>query len=128
MKTMLTLLTLGCLLTLASCSLQPLVTESDTGRAYDASHLDALRGMASGQRDDEQMSFSRNIIATAGKPTTENGVRYTGRVKVITWTHEGQPKYTARRLATWPDGFQCWQGPQAPSGFYSSNLTTTYLP
>jgi hypothetical protein len=124
MKTL--ILLLGCLLTLASCTTQPLVTESDTGRSYPASHLDGLRGM-SGQRDAEQMRFTDVIIAKAGKPTTENGVRYTGRVKVITWTHKGQPKLTALREADF-DGLLGWQGPQAPSGFYSSDLTTTYLP
>jgi hypothetical protein len=127
MKTLLTLLMLGCLL-LASCTTPShrLVTESDTGKVYDASHLDALRGMASGQRDAEQMRFARDIIATAGKPTIENGVRYTGRVKVITWTHKGQPTFTALREADF-DGLLGWQGPQAPSGFYSANLTTEIL-
>ena len=125
MKTL--ILLLGCLL-LASCTTpsRSLVIESDTGRAYDASHLDALRGMASGQRDAEQMRFARDIIATAGKPTTENGVRYTGRVKVITWTHKGQPTFTALREADF-DGLLGWQGPQAPSGFYGSKLTTEIL-
>jgi hypothetical protein len=127
MKTLLTLL-LGCLLTLASCSSQPLVTEADTGRSYPASHLDGLRGM-SGVRDAEQMRFADAIITKAGKrEVDDSGTIYPGTVKVIRWEHKGQPKYTARRLATWPDGFQCWQGPQAPSGFYSANLTTTYLP
>ena len=128
MKTYLMLL-LGCLLMLASCTIpsQNLVTESDTGKVYDASHLDALRGMASGQRDAEQMRFARDIIAKAGKPTTENGVRYTGRVKVITWSYKGQPKFTALREADF-DGLLGWQGPQAPSGFYGSKLETTYLP
>lgn len=126
MKTTLILL-LGCLL--ASCSSQPLVTESDTGRSYSADVLDGLRGMASGQRDAEQMRFADAIIANAGKrEVDDSGTIYPGTVKVIRWEHKGQPKYTARRLATWPDGFQCWQGPQAPSGFYSANLTTTYLP
>jgi len=126
MKTL--ILLLGCLL-LASCTTpsRSLVIESDTGRAYDASHLDALRGMASSQRDAEQMRFARDIIAKAGKPATENGVRYTGRVKVITWTHKGQPKFTALREADF-DGIIGWQGPQAPSGYYSADLTTTYLP
>jgi hypothetical protein len=126
MKTL--ILLLGCLL-LASCTTpsRNLVIESDTGRSYPASHLDALRGMASGKRDAEQMRFARDIIATAGKPTTENGVRYTGRVKVITWTHKGQPKFTALREADF-DGILGWQGPQAPSGFYGSKLETTYLP
>ena len=126
MKTTLILL-LGCLL-LASCSSQPLVTESDTGRSYPASHLDGLRGM-SGGRDAEQMRFADEIIAKAGiREVDDSGTVYPGTVKVIRWEYRGQPKYTARRLATWLDGFQCWQGPQAPSGFYSSNLTTTYLP
>jgi hypothetical protein len=118
---------MGCLL-LASCTTQPLVTESDTGRSYPASHLDGLRGM-SGGRDAEQMRFADAIIAKAGKREVDSsGTIYPVTVKVIRWIHRGQPKYTARRLATWPDGFQCWQGPQAPSGFYSANLTTTYLP
>ena len=127
MKTLLTPLTLGCLL-LASCTTpsQSLVIESDTGNVYDASYLDALRGM-SGGRDAEQMRFARDIIAKAGKPTIENGVRYTGRVKVITWTHKGQPKFTALREADF-GGLLGWQGPQAPSGFYGSKLETTYLP
>jgi hypothetical protein len=122
------MLLLGCLLMLASCTIpsQSLVTESDTGKVYDASHLDALRGM-SGKRDAEQMQLARDIIAKAGKPAIENGVRYTGRVKVITWTHKGQPKFAALREADF-DGLLGWQGPQAPSGFYSADLTTTYLP
>jgi hypothetical protein len=127
MKTTLILM-LGCLLMLASCSSQPLVTESDTGRSHPASHLDGLRGM-SGGRDAEQMHFADAIIAKAGKREVDSsGTIYPGTVKVIRWQHKGVAKYTARRLATWPDGFQCWQGPQAPSGFYSANLTTTYLP
>ena len=127
MKTTLILM-LGCLL-LASCPTpsRSLVNESDTGRIYDASHLDALRGMASGKRDAEAMSFARDIIAKAGKPTTESGVRYTGRVKVITWTHKGQPKFTALREADF-DGLLGWQGPNPSSGFYGSKLETTYLP
>jgi hypothetical protein len=125
MKTTLILL-LGCLL-LASCTTQPLVTESDTGRSYSADTLDGLRGM-SGGRDAEQMRFADAIIAKAGKrEVDDSGTVYPGTVKVIRWEYRGQPKYTARRLATWPDGFQCWQGPQAPSGFYSANLTTEIL-
>jgi hypothetical protein len=56
-----------------------------------------------------------------------SGTIYPGTVKVIRWTHRGQRKYTARRLATWPDGTAAWQGPQAPSGYYSANLTTEIL-
>jgi hypothetical protein len=125
MKTALILL-LGCLL--ASCTIpsQNLVTESDTGRVYDASHLDALRGMASGQRDAEQMRFANDIMALVGRVSIENGVRYTGRVKVVTWTHEGQLKYTAMREADF-GGFTGWQGPNPPSGFYGSKLTTEIL-
>ena len=123
MKTL--ILLLGCLL--ASCSSQPFVTESDTGRSYPASHLDGLRGMI-GPRDAEQMRFADAIIAKAGiREVDDSGTIYPGTIKVIRWEYRGQPKYTAMRLATWPDGFQCWQGPQAPSGFYSANLTTEIL-
>ena len=114
---------------LTSCSSSNTVVESDSGKVYPTSYLDGLRGMASGKRDAEQMRFADAIIAKAGKREVDSsGTIYPGTVKVIRWTHKGQPKYTARRLATWPDGFACWQGPQAPSGYYSSNLTTTYLP
>lgn len=126
MKTTLILM-LVCFLASCTTPSRSLVIESDAGRAYDASHLDALRGMASGKRDAEQMRFARDIIATAGKPTTENGVRYTGRVKVITWTHKGQPKFTALRESDF-DGLLGWQGPNPSSGFYGSKLETTYLP
>ena len=129
MKTTLILL-LGCLL-LASCSSQPLVTESDTGRSYPASHLDGLRGM-SGGRDAEQMRFADEIIAKAGiREVDDSGTVYPGTVKVIRWEYRGQPKYTALRLATWPhvhDALPCWQGPNPSSGFYGSKLETTYLP
>ena len=127
MKTHLLLPLMGCLLMLASCSSQNLVTESDTGRSYSADVLDGLRGM-SGARDAEQMRFADAIIATAGKREVDSsGTIYPGVVKVIRWEHKGQQKYTALRLATWPDGFQCWQGPQASSGFYGSKLTTEIL-
>jgi len=124
MKTTLILL-LGCLL--ASCTSQPLVTESDTGQSYKPDVLDGLRGMI-GPRDAEQMRFADAIIAKAGKREMDSsGTIYPGTVKVVRWEYRGQPKYTAMRLATWPDGFWCWQGPQAPSGFYGSKLTTEIL-
>jgi hypothetical protein len=105
-----------------------MVQESDTGRLYPASHLDQLRGM-SGVRDAEQMRFADAIIAKAGKREVDNsGTVYPGTVQSIRWHYRGQDKYTARRLATWPHtNFQCWQGPQAPSGFYSSRLTIEYI-
>ena len=113
---------------LTSCASPNTVVESDSGKVYPASYLDGLRGM-SGGRDAEQMRFADAVIAKAGKREVDSsGTIYPGTVKVIRWTHKGQSKYTARRLATWPSGFACWQGPQAPSGYYSSNLTTTYLP
>lgn len=112
---------------LTSCSSPNTVVESDSGKVYPASYLDGLRGM-SGGRDAEQMRFADAIIATAGKREVDSsGTIYPGIVKVIRWEHKGQPKYTALRLATWPDGFQCWQGPQASSGFYGSKLTTEIL-
>jgi hypothetical protein len=120
MKTLL-LLTL---LTLASCTSQPLVTESDTGRVYPASHLDSLRGMASGKRDAEQMRFADAIIAKAGVPEIDaSGTVYPGTVKVLRW--EG--KHTALRLVRCADGSEFWQGPTPPSGFYGSKLQTQYL-
>jgi hypothetical protein len=127
MKTTQTLL-IGCLLLLASCASQPLVQESDTGRLYPASHLDSLRGMASGNRDAEQMRFADAIIARAGQPFTEHGTRYDGTVKVIRWKHRGQDKYVALRRADFGNGMIGWQGPNPPSGFYGSRLTTEYLP
>lgn len=124
MKTLVSLI--GCLL--ASCSTAPLVTESDTGQSYPTNHLDVLRGMASGKRDAEAMSFADSIIATAGKrEVDDSGTIYPGTVKVIRWTHRGQDKYTALRLARWSGGFECWQGPTPPSGFYGSKLKTKYI-
>jgi hypothetical protein len=124
MKTLL-LLTL---LTLASCTSQPLVTESDTGRVYPASHLDSLRGMASGKRDAEQMRFADAIIAKAGVPEIDaSGTVYPGTVKVIRWTHRGEEKHAAMRLVRCADGSEFWQGPTPPSGFYGSKLQTQYL-
>jgi hypothetical protein len=120
------ILTILAAFALVSCSNQRLVQESDTGRLYSADYLDSLRGMASGQRDAEQMRFADRIIAQAGKPSTEHGVHYTGRVKVITWTHRKQPKYIALREADF-GGLIGWQGPNPPSGFYGSKLTTEYL-
>ena len=130
MKTYLMLL-LGCLLASCTTPSRSLVIESDTGRVYDASHLDALRGMASGQRDDEQMRFADEIIAKAGiREVDDSGTVYPGTVKVIRWEYRGQKKYTALRLATWPhvhDALPCWQGPNPSSGFYGSKLTTEIL-
>lgn len=111
---------------LASCSSGRLVTESDTGRTYPAEYLDSLRGMASGQRDAEQMRFAADVLAQAGQATTEHGVRYPGTGKQISWTHRGQPKFTALRLGILPNGMEMWQGPNPASGFYSNPLTTTY--
>ena len=112
---------------LTSCSTSKTVVESDSGKVYPASYLDGLRGM-SGSKDAEQMRFADAIIAKAGKREIDSsGTIYPGTIKIIHWEYKGQPKYTAMRHATWPDGFQCWQGPQAPSGFYSSNLTTQIL-
>ncbi len=125
MKTLVTLF-IGCLL--ASCSTSPFVTESDTGRSYPDSHLDALRGMASGKRDAEAMRSADDIIATAGKcEVDDSGTTYPGTVKVMRWKHHGQEKYTALRLARWPGGFECWQGPTPPSGFYGQKLKTEYI-
>lgn len=125
MKTLIALV-IACLL--ASCSTAPFVTESDTGRSFPTNHLDGLRGMASGNRDAEAMRFADSIIATAGKrEVDDSGATYPGTVKVLRWEHQGQEKYIALRLATWPDGTQCWQGPTPPSGFYGSRLKTTYI-
>lgn len=111
---------------LTSCGTSKTVVESDSGKVYPASYLDSLRGMASGKRDAEQMRFADAIIAKAGKPSVENGVTYTGRVKVITWTHRDQPKYIALREANFA-GMIGWQGPNPASGFYGSKLTTQIL-
>lgn len=111
---------------LTSCSSPNTVVESDSGKVYPASHLDGLRGMTSGNRDAEQMRFADAIIAKAGKPSVENGVTYTGRVKVITWMHRDQPKYIALREANFA-GMIGWQGPNPPSGFYGSKLTTQII-
>jgi hypothetical protein len=84
--------------------------------------------MASGKRDAEAMRFADAIIAKAGKREVDaSGTIYPGTVKVIRWERRGQPKYTAQRLATWPGGFQCWQGPTPPSGYYGAKLTTELL-
>ena len=106
---------LGCLLMLASCTTltQPLVTESDTGISHPASHLDSLRGMASGKRDAEAMRFADSVIAGGGT------------VKVLRWD-EGR-KYTAMKLVRCADGTEFWQGPTPPSGFYGSKLKTEIL-
>jgi hypothetical protein len=128
MKTLNLILWILAAILLSACgTAQRMVTESDTGMSYPAEHLDILRGMASGKRDAEQMKFADAIIAKAGKPSSEQGVRYTGRIKVITWTHRKQPKYIALREADFA-GMIGWQGPNPPSGFYGSKLTTTYLP
>lgn len=110
---------------LTSCSSPNIAIEGDTGRRVDAR---TIRPMDSGNRDAEQMRFADEIIATAGKREVDSsGTIYPGIVKVIRWEYKGQPKYTALRLATWPDGFQCWQGPQASSGFYVSKLSSEIL-
>jgi hypothetical protein len=114
------------LLVLAACSSSPTVVESDTGLVYPAAHLDTLRGMSSGNRDAQQHRYSDLILQQAGKPSVEHGVRYSGRVKLITWTHKRQPKYLALREANF-GGLTGWQGPTPPSGFYGSQLTTVYL-
>ena len=116
---------------IVSCTLPssgPLVVESDTGRLYRASHLDGLRGMASGKRDAEMMRFADAIIAKAGKrEIDEYGTVYPGTVKVLRWKTNGVEKYTALRLATWPGQPPAWQGPTPPSGFYGSKLQTEIL-
>jgi hypothetical protein len=130
MKTNKLVLMLTSLLAIVSCSLpsNPLVIESDTGRLYPARHLDNLRGMGSGKRDAEMMRFADAIIAKAGQyEVDDSGTTYPGTVKVIRWTQNGQPKYTAMRLATWPGYPSAWQGPTPPSGFYASKLTTEIL-
>jgi len=118
MKTLLTLLTLGCLLMLASCT----TTEDPAAQ---------IRAMDSGNRDAEQMRFADEIIAKAGiREVDDSGTVYPGTVKVIRWEYQGQKKYTALRLATWPhvhDALPCWQGPNPSSGFYGSKLTTEIL-
>jgi hypothetical protein len=84
--------------------------------------------MASGKRDAEMMRFADAIIAKAGqREVDDSGTIYPGTVKVIRWKNSGQEKYTALRLATWPDGSQAWQGPTPPSGFYGSRLETEIL-
>lgn len=114
---------------ITSCSSLPKETsviESDTGLIYKSSHLDYLRGMSSGKRDDEVMKFSDEIIAKAGKPGTDSsGTYYPGTVKVISW--DNNSKYQALRLVKCKDGTEFWQGPTPPSGFYGSKLKTTYL-
>jgi hypothetical protein len=130
MKTNKLVLMLISLLAIVSCSLpsNPLVIESDTGRLYPASHLDNLRGMASGKRDAEMMRFADAIIAKAGRyEVDDSGTTYPGTINVISWTQNGQPKHTAMRLATWPVYPSAWQGPTPPSGFYASKLTTEIL-
>lgn len=113
-----------------SCSLpfSPLVVESDTGRIVPASHLDGLRGMASGKRDAEMMRFADTIIAKAGRHEIDvSGTVYPGTIKVIRWQYRGEPRYTAMRLATWPGQPSAWQGPTPSSGFYASKLNTEIL-
>lgn len=112
MKTLLSLITLILVTSCASID-SAVVMESDTGRLYPASHLDGLRGMASGKRDAEQMRFADAIIAGGGT------------VKVLRWD-DGR-KYTALRLVKCADGTEFWQGPPPPSGFYGSKLETEIL-
>ena len=131
MKTLHLIIMVTTAICIASCTLPssgPLVVESDTGRLYPASHLDALRGMASGKRDAEMMRFADAIIAKAGKrEIDDSGTLYPGTVKVIRWKSGGVEKYTALRLATWPGQPSAWQGPTPPSGFYGSKLETEIL-
>jgi hypothetical protein len=130
MKIYQTLLLLISMTGVVSCTLPSgqLIVESDTGRIYPAAHLDGLRGMASGKRDAEMMRFADAIIAKAGRyEVDDSGTTYPGTIKVIRWTQNGQPKYTAMRLATWPGHPAAWQGPTPPSGFYASKLTTEIL-
>ena len=131
MKTLKALVLLTTTLGIVSCTFPtsgPLVVESDTGRVYSASHLDGLRGMASGKRDAEMMRFADAIIAKAGKrEIDDSGTIYPGTVKVIRWKSGGTEKYTALRLATWPGQPPAWQGPTPPSGFYGSKLKTEIL-
>jgi hypothetical protein len=124
MKTLLSLLSL----LLASCSSidTTAVIESDTGIAHPVSHLDSLRGMASGKRDAEMMRFADALIAKAGTvETDDSGTLYPGTVRVLRWD-EGR-KYTAQRLAVFPDGSTAWQGPTPPSGFYAADLEEQIL-
>jgi hypothetical protein len=127
MKTTLSLLML---LLLTSCELPKMAYNSEDGVLVPASHLDGLRGMASGKRDAEMMRFADAIIAKAGRREVDNyGTVYPGTVKVLRWTHRGETKYTAMRLATWPGSNMppTWQGPTPPSGFYASKVETQIL-
>ncbi len=131
MKTLKSILLLIATISMTACNLPssgPLVVESDTGRLYRASHLDGLRGMASGKRDAEMMRFADAIIAKAGKrEVDDSGTIYPGTVKIIRWESGGVEKYTAMRLATWPGHPPAWQGPTPPSGFYGSKLRTEII-
>jgi hypothetical protein len=123
-------LTLLSVIGIVSCTLPsgPLIVESDTGRVYPAAYLDSLRGMGSGKRDAEMMRFADAIIAKAGlREIDQSGTIYPGTVKVIRWKQNGQEKYTAMRLATWPGQPPAWQSPRPASGFYAAKLTTEIL-
>ena len=114
------------ILTLVSCSYPDFVIESDSGNLYNSNYLDQLRGMASGKKDAEVMRSSDNIISKAGKPETDSsGTYYPGTVKVISW--ENGAKYQAMRLVKCKDGTEFWQGPNPPSGFYGSKLSSRYI-
>ena len=129
MKAILPLVTLLTLL-LTSCELPKMAFNSEDGVLVPANHLDALRGMASGKRDAEMMRFADVIISKAGRREVDQyGTVYPGTVKVLRWTHRGESKYTALRLATWPgmDMPPAWQGPTPPSGFYGSKIQTEIL-
>ena len=127
MKVLLPLLSL---LLVTSCELPKMALNSEDGVLVPASHLDGLRGMASGKRDAEMMRFADAIIAKAGRREVDQyGTVYPGTVKVLRWNHQGESKYTALRLATWPglDMPPAWQGPTPPSGFYASKIETEIL-
>lgn len=112
----------------SSCVSGPMAWNDDEQRLIPASGLDALRGVGSGKRDAELMRFADHIIAKAGKrEVDDSGTTYPGTVKVMRWTHRGQEKYTALRLATWPGAPSLWQGPNPPSGFYAAKIETEYL-
>jgi len=111
------------LITLSSCSTGR-VFESENGRLIpsSSSRIDQLRG-ANEARDEESMSFSRNIILSAGQPyTDEYGTDYTGVVRVYKWKSGKKVKFVALREIREKNGGLAYQGPNPPTRYYGSDL------
>lgn len=136
------LITAALTLCLAQCSSVKLSTHigigADSREIYetgdgkvirrDGSYVDNLRGAHIG-RDDEQMTFARELILKAGSTASdEYNTPYTGRVKVYVWEgRDGKRKFSSLREIQWKDGRRAWQGQNPATNFYGAREMAEFI-